>query len=387
MLRHPRFLAVLAILALASACGPEAPGDAGSSMALAGARWGEAPPDHSNAGGGKFVKVMTRNLYLGADINPIIVAAAYDPASVPQAVSAAWATVQATDFPARAKLIADEIEQTQPDLIGLQELTLWQVGAITPSGVVFTPVYDFLAILEEELANRGLAYETVSIAKNFEGAVPDATGTIISLTDRDGILARKGTMTANSASGSYPPETLVTFSTSIPGLEQLVIKRGWASTEVEIQDRRFKFYTTHLEEEIFPDAQVAQANVFIGMLEKDTLPVIATGDFNAGPEIVADPNSPVPTYTNLLAAGLVDSWATLERKSPGFSCCFDEGLKSGELTTRIDLTFLQGPLKPVAAEEVGLSAFTPSGLRPSDHAGFVTEIRLKNPHSSKWAGR
>jgi endonuclease/exonuclease/phosphatase family metal-dependent hydrolase len=385
MLRHPRILAVLAILALASACGQEAPGQAGSSTALAGGKWGEAPPDHSNAGGSKYVTVMTRNLYLGADINRIIFAAVSDPASVPQAVSAAWATVQATDFPARAKLIADEIEQTQPDLIGLQELTLWQVGTITPSGVVFTPVYDFLTILEEELANRGLAYETVSIAKNFEGAVPDATGTIISITDRDGILARKGTMTANSASGSYPPETLVTFSTSIPGLEQLVIKRGWASTEVEIQDRWFKYYTTHLEEEIFPDAQVAQANEFIGMLGADTLPVIATGDFNAGPEIVA--NLHVPTYTNLLAAGLVDSWARLEPKSPGFSCCFDEGLKSGELTTRIDLTFLQGPLKPVAAEEVGLSAFTPSGLRPSDHAGFVTKIRLKNLHSSEGAGR
>ena len=375
MLRYPRFLAVLATLAFA-ACGPEAPGQAGNSTMLAGGKWGEAPPEHSNAGGNKFVKVMTRNLYLGADTNRIIFAAVLDPASVPQAVSAAWATVQATDFPARAKLIADEIEQTQPDLIGLQELTLWKKGTTT--------VYDFLTILEEELANRGLAYETVSIAKNFEGAVPDATGTIISITDRDGILARKGTMTAHAASGNYPTETLVTFSTSIPGLEQLVIKRGWASTEVKIQGRWFKFYTTHLEEEIFPDAQIAQADVFIGMLGADTLPVIATGDFNAGPEIVA--NLGVPTYTNLLAAGLVDSWATLEPGSPGFSCCFDEGLTSGELTTRIDLTFLQGPLKPVASEQVGLSAFTPSGLHPSDHAGFVTKIRLENPRFFEWAG-
>ena len=39
-----------------------------------------------------------------------------------------WAEVQSTDFPVRSKLLAREIKQTKPDLIGMQEVAIWRRG-------------------------------------------------------------------------------------------------------------------------------------------------------------------------------------------------------------------------------------------------------------------
>ena len=60
------------------------------------------------------VKVMTRNLYLGADIFKVLEAAQNpDPAlgglDVPIAVAELFQTVQYTNFPERAQAIANEI--------------------------------------------------------------------------------------------------------------------------------------------------------------------------------------------------------------------------------------------------------------------------------------
>ncbi len=56
----------------------------------------------------KRVTVMTRNLYLGADLTPAIGAIlSGDPNEVPPAVSKVWANVVATDFPTRAKTLSD----------------------------------------------------------------------------------------------------------------------------------------------------------------------------------------------------------------------------------------------------------------------------------------
>ena len=53
------------------------------------------------------VTVMTRNLYLGANLDPIVKAKSLPDAL--NAVAADWAQVQANDFPVRARAIAREI--------------------------------------------------------------------------------------------------------------------------------------------------------------------------------------------------------------------------------------------------------------------------------------
>ena len=73
------------------------------------------------------VRVLTRNLYLGANLDSILQAKSFHEAFL--AVEADWAQVQANDFPTRARAIAREIAQTRPDFVGFQELTLYRSRA------------------------------------------------------------------------------------------------------------------------------------------------------------------------------------------------------------------------------------------------------------------
>ena len=121
---------------------------------------------------GEPVTVMTRNLYLGADINrPVNAALAAQAAGgSPQDVLVALANathqtreiVDRTNFPVRAGLIAQEIARTRPDLVGLQEVALWRSGPLdlTQVGVpnATTVDYDYLQLLLDALAARGQHY-------------------------------------------------------------------------------------------------------------------------------------------------------------------------------------------------------------------------------------
>jgi hypothetical protein len=60
---------------------------------------------------------MTWNTYQGADLSPIFFAPNQD--AFKAAVGAAYDRIQETNFVERADSIADEIQETRPDLIGL----------------------------------------------------------------------------------------------------------------------------------------------------------------------------------------------------------------------------------------------------------------------------
>ena len=118
-----------------------------------------APGGASAGQGNRDLTVMTQNLYLGSSLVPAL--SAQGGAEFLGAIAQIYATVQYTDFPARAEAIADEIEAQAPDLIGLQEVTKWTTGGPNaPAG------YDFLAILQGELADRELNYSVAAVSDN-----------------------------------------------------------------------------------------------------------------------------------------------------------------------------------------------------------------------------
>ena len=87
------------------------------------------------AGAQRTLTVMTRNIYLGGDINrPIRAAIDRDGRRGVLALGHAnrelREVVDRTDFVTRSKLLADEIAAARPDLVGLQEVALWRHGPI-----------------------------------------------------------------------------------------------------------------------------------------------------------------------------------------------------------------------------------------------------------------
>src|SRR5204863_9204357 len=70
------------------------------------------------------LRVMTRNLYLGANLDPIVKAKSAPEAFA--AVAAGWAQVQANDFPVRARARARELAAVEPLFGGFQAVTLYR---------------------------------------------------------------------------------------------------------------------------------------------------------------------------------------------------------------------------------------------------------------------
>jgi hypothetical protein len=67
------------------------------------------------------VTVMSRNIYLGADVGRALELIP----NLPAAAQYMWDQVKQTDFSKRAKILASEINQSSLDVIGLQEATIW----------------------------------------------------------------------------------------------------------------------------------------------------------------------------------------------------------------------------------------------------------------------
>jgi hypothetical protein len=74
----------------------------------------------------RVLKVMTRNMDEGTDFGPIFSATTFDQFAAE--VAAAYIEVQQSNIPERAAALAREIKAKQPDLVGLQEVSVWRTG-------------------------------------------------------------------------------------------------------------------------------------------------------------------------------------------------------------------------------------------------------------------
>jgi len=317
--------------------------------------------------------VMTRNMDAGTDLGPVIVAT-----SIPALLAATAATyleVVASGAPERAARIADEIAAARPDLIALQEVTLWRTGAFLQPPATRVLI-DQLDLLLSELGKRGLHYAPVVLQTGTDAEAPVPFGFDLRISDRDVILARSESAPrlklSNPQTHVYQAELVL----GSPVLGQLAVPRSWISVDVKVRGRSFRFVDTHLEGFAEP-IQVAQAEELIAALGSLDIPVILAGDFNANAEPGIDH---FPTTDDLLAAGFVDSWAAAHPGDAGYTWPLhgeDPQTDASAPFERIDLIYGRG-VEVKQAQRIGASPAdrTASGLWPSDHAGVVAVFEL-----------
>jgi endonuclease/exonuclease/phosphatase family metal-dependent hydrolase len=318
------------------------------------------------------VKVMTRNMDSGTDL--LFIFAATDFPSFVSAMAATYAEVNASNIPLRAGRLADEIAATQPDLIGLQEVTLWRKGPLDNSAATDV-LYDQLQLLMAALAQRNLHYSLVAVQSLADQQAPDfADGINLRLTDRNAVLVRSDLPPGHLAVLSVQAQRYAAeLSATSPILGVLSNPGGFIATDVKIRGTRFRFLTTHLQS-VTPDptsitVQVQQAGELIGAVSSVTDAVILAGDFNANADSGPDHTA---TTENILAAGFLDAWRTAHPSEIGSTWpLFLEDQFAGTPVApfeRIDLIFGRAT-QILDAQQTGL---TP--VYGSDHVGVVATL-------------
>jgi endonuclease/exonuclease/phosphatase family metal-dependent hydrolase len=371
-------------LVLFAACGVADPdSDDGEDQSVSAA----ARDGHHN---GQIVRVMTRNLYLGADLTPVI--AAPDLPSFVEGAGLVLRQVTATNFPVRAKGLAREIARAKPDLVGLQEVALWRTGPASIAPLLGGPKtattvrYDFLELLLDELNDCDEQYVPVVIQEEIDleapadenGIAGDGPPPIVNaelnarLTMRDVILKRvdAGVHVANPVGGNF--QNLL----ALPVLgTTITVTRGWTRLDARVRgSESFRFVNTHLEA-FEPTSRAAQAGELVapGGPASSTLPVILVGDLNSDDDTV--PPVDQQAYRVLLAAGFV------ERTSEEPTCCIDSfdlrGGTAAEFVQQIDHVMTNAPSLVRLVESFVTGRRMHNGYWDSDHAGVVSALRIR----------
>lgn len=338
------------------------------------------------------IKVMTRNLYLGADLTPAIQATT--PLALALAGTQIWNTVLATDFPARAVVLAKEIADADPALIGLQEAALWRTGdddgpPIFGGMPATTVQFDYLQMLLDELDAVGTPYVVVRSQEEVDVESITASGFDVRLTLRDVILANKSKIDAgeisctNAQSAHYP--AAIQLTVPIGGVAFVQSTRGYTSADCVVNWQAFRFVNTHLE--AFSAGRRAQQAAFLaqfGPASTTSQPVILVGDLNSDPnDASVTPPDPTPNNLaiNLLIGtfGYVDTWIQVNPLAPGFTSGFNEFVNDEDtsgLTKRIDHVMTRPQFTVRTSRVTGTDSDnrTPDSLWPSDHAGVVATL-------------
>lgn len=376
MLRTRFSIAVVALGAFAAACdSPPPTGTHGPSL-----------KSENGDGTGQFVTVMTQNTLLGTQIGIVLSA---PPAQIPLAVGRAYALVPTSQPAERMARIADQIEESRPDVVGLQEAVKWMAQRpgdfLAGNPVAATTVeFDLIELILEALRARGMDYRVAIVVDNTDIELPGLPPNTlplpqnfydVRLVDRVAILVRGDVDFWNPQGANYQAGLQLQI-----GPVQKKFLRGWASVDLKIHGRAVRFLTTHLETQDAPPVQVAQATELLAIVEQSPLPVIMAGDFNSAANASAPAATKTPTYGTLLSAGFQDAWVDAYPGNEGLTCCHDASLVNPIVTfdQRLDLVLTRGFGGAGFGEIVGeeSSDFLAANRWPSDHAGLFMAVRL-----------
>jgi len=332
------------------------------------------------------VTIMTQNMNAGTDLT-YAVYGLLGYIDLATGVEMTYQEVQASLIPQRAALLAARIAEKKPDLLTLQEVTLWRTGAT--AGTATTVFADQLQSLLTSLAHTGVPYDIVAVGTLSDLTMPKASGGMLRYTDRDVLLVRAdlrrpdfhlSDIHANIYDQTY----------AIAGLE---IPAGWISALVHVGNQHFRLLTTHLQSPMTGDptaaaAQTAQAKQLLREARNSSVPVVIAGDFNS--DAILGEKGPGPDNTGTVAmierAGYIDSWSVAGRGA-GVTWPFYQQDQmppppffiQADPFERIDLIFEQG-MAVVGAERVlepgpNVTAWPYYG---SDHAGVIAAFEFNH---------
>jgi endonuclease/exonuclease/phosphatase family metal-dependent hydrolase len=358
------------------------------------------------------VRVMTRNLYLGADLSPGTSAT-----SIQELVNAAGQILNQVDqnkFQVRAKGLAQEIRNQNPDLVGLQEGALWRDAPCSDNPLDFTATHvrpggNFLGLLLNQLNKDRPRYRLVISEPEFDFQIwantdgNQSTGTPFGcdiegrLTMRDAILARLGkdgprfplprVQTSNAKGGHF--ETLLQVK---PGGVSIDVTRGWTSVDAKVTGApKLRFVNTHLE--AFDNqasnhtnqgtdvgngvVRWAQAKELVadGGPATGSLPVILVGDLNSDIRTPLKPGDQF-AHRSLLNAG----FAERSTYDP-LSCCLDAdvltaggGGSVSQFDHKVDHVMTDDPTHVNLVRSTVTGRFPVNGFWDSDHAGIASAL-------------
>jgi endonuclease/exonuclease/phosphatase family metal-dependent hydrolase len=352
------------------------------------------------------VKVMTRNLFLGADLGPGIQAK-----NLQELVNGAGQIlnqVDANNFTVRAKGLAQEIRTAKPDLVGLQEAALWRTepcdkNPLPPAAT--TVRYDYVASLLAQV-NKGATLYRVAVVKpefdfevwaNTDGNEGTAgpgcpMGSEINgrLTMRDAILVRKGVKVSKPRSATF--KTLLRVK---PAGVNVDVTRGWTALDATVHGKKFHFVNTHLEafdnspngnptntDKTVGNGEIRQAQakelVASGGPARSKLPVILLGDLNS------DVKTEVKKGDGLAYRALLDAKFVERSTYKPLGCCLQADVLTtsggGDAKTfnhKVDHVMTNAP-KKVKLVSSGITGLKPvNGFWDSDHAGVVSTLQLR----------
>ena len=351
------------------------------------------------------VSVMSRNVYLGADLTPGTQAP-----SLQALVTAAGTILKQVDdnkFAVRAVNLANELNNKHPDLVGLQEVALWRTEPCTESPIVphaTTVRYDFLKLLLAQLNKGKNRYRVVIAQPEFDFEIwVNADGNEATaadpncpygsefngrLTMRDVILARNGRVQTSNAKGS----AFKTLLQVKPGGIGINVTRGWTRVDAKVPGlARFRFVNTHLEafdnqptnhtnaDTDVSNGQVREAQAkelfAAGGPATGSLRSILVGDLNSDVKTEVKPGDSL-AYRALLGAG----FAERSTSTPN-GCC----LKADVLTTsgggrrsdfnhRVDHVMTGTPRKVKLVNSSVTGLLPAHGFWGSDHAGLFSRL-------------
>lgn len=353
------------------------------------------------------VKVMSRNVYLGADLT-----AGTNAKSLQALINAAGVVlneVDANKYPVRAKGLAAEIRNKGPHLVGLQEASLWRTAPCTENPIPpkATKVrYDYIKRLLAELnAGEQQVYRLVISKPEFDFEIqantdgnesthaPGCGGGAelnVRLTMRDAILAKVGSNVTTTGAKSGTFGTLLQVR---PSGFPVNVTRGWNAVDAKVgQSKVFRFVNTHFE--AFDSAKtgnhtnkgtdvnrgkVREAQA-MELIKKPGGPatgprVIVVGDLNSDRNSVPRPGDKL-AYNAMLAGGFFER----STNNP-FGCCLKASLitangggKVSDFDHQVDHVMTNAPnaIKLLGSSVTGRQPV--NGFFDSDHGGLFSSL-------------